>query len=431
MEIMKGNYKTTVLSEEINGLRIGGEGIMPFYLFEGTMPNPPRLALEVFDEPPTDWAATCLAPYQDVINDPLLWAKRCQDYGAEIICLRLISADPVGTNKSIDKVVPVVKKIIEGINLPLIIYGCGKVEKDAELLKEVAAACQGEKILLGPVVEGNYKTIGATSIAYQQNISAQAPMDLNLTKQLNILLGNLGVRDEMIVIDPTSSTLGYGLEYSFSIIERIRYTALLLGDEKIRMPILADIGKECWKVKEVKEDLTGVGDLKQRGIIWEAITGLSLILAGANILVIRHPEVLKLIKELNCELMGIEEPDVGVTLAPTLFSSQKGEKTEDVKPLVEVEKPAQVAELSVEKPPLKNEIPVVTEEILSLTGMDEDVITELTSILKALKDVLSRHTRTVINITMGKDVNIFLDDQKIRNLQTKMRFLKEDLEVDL
>ncbi|MEW6482116.1 MAG: anaerobic carbon-monoxide dehydrogenase catalytic subunit [bacterium] len=309
MDIPKETYKTSIIEGEIGGLKIGGENTMPFYLFEGNMPNPPRIALEIWDEPPKDWLPNVVEPYKDVINDPVSWAKKAISYGCDMVCLKLIGTDPLGSNRSPQEAAAVAKNVCDNIDLPLIVLGCGNIEKDSVTLKEVASACEGRNILLGAATEDNYKVIGASALAYKHNVSAQTPIDVNLSKQLNILLGNLGLSDNKILIDPTGSTLGYGLEYTYSVIERIRLSALQAGDEKLKMPIFVEIGKDCWKIKEVREDNPQWGDIEKRGILWEAISGLSFLLAGCNLLVMRHPSSLKLLKEMIKELMELKEEE--------------------------------------------------------------------------------------------------------------------------
>ncbi|MEW6679790.1 MAG: acetyl-CoA decarbonylase/synthase complex subunit delta, partial [bacterium] len=268
MDIPKETYKTSIVEGEIGGLKIGGENTLPFYLFEGNMPNPPRIALEVWDEPPANWPDSVLKPYQDVLNSPVSWAKKAISYGCDMVCLKLIGTDPLGSNRSPQEAAAIAKNVCDNIDLPLIVLGCGNIEKDSATLKEVASACEGRNILLGAATEDNYKPIGASALAYKHNVSGQAPIDVNLSKQLNILLGNLGLSDSQILIDPSGSTLGYGLEYTYSVIERIRLSALQAGDEKLKMPIFVEIGKDCWKIKEVREDNPQWGDIEKRGILW-------------------------------------------------------------------------------------------------------------------------------------------------------------------
>lgn len=311
-EIPKINYtgkiKETIIGNGASALTIGGETCYPFYVFEGQMPNPPKVAFDVWDYAPDDWQAWAVEPYDDVIGDPLLWAKKCvETYGAEMIALQLKSSDPNGMDRSVDEVVTTVKKVVDGLSVPVIVWGTANDEKDAAILRRVAEICEGKNILIGPLSEKNYKQIGAVAIAYGQTIGASSPIDVNLAKQLNILLGNLGIPDEKIVMDPTTGGLGYGLEYSYSVIERDRMAALTQEDVKLQYPVISNLAHEVWKTRETKmkknEDAR-FGDEKRRSILMESLTAMSMLLAGADIVVMRHPESIRLVKDMIGELIG-------------------------------------------------------------------------------------------------------------------------------
>jgi len=276
-------------------------------LFEGAMPNPPKIAMEVYDSAPEEWPETVLEPFADVVQDPVAWARKCIDvYGADMIALQLASTDPNAQNTPADEAAAMTKKVSDAVDVPLIVWGCGNVDKDTEVLKAVCEACEGKNLIIGPVSEGNYRQIGATAIGYKHTVVASTPIDINLAKQLNILLGNLNVPDDKILIDPTTGALGYGLEYCYSVMERIRTAALTQEDERLQFPILANLAKEVWKTKEVKVTETEaplLGDQKKRGILMEALTAQCVLLAGADILVMRHPEAINLVKESVQDLM--------------------------------------------------------------------------------------------------------------------------------
>ncbi|MDD4874726.1 MAG: acetyl-CoA decarbonylase/synthase complex subunit delta [Dehalococcoidales bacterium] len=281
---------------------IGGETSYPFHLFEGQMLRPPIIAMEVYDTRPEDWSEAALEPFSDVIDDPVKWAGKCIDnYGAEMICLQLVSTDPNEIDRNADEAAEVVKRVSDSISVPLIVWGTANHEKDTEVLKKVCEICHGKKVIIGPLEEGDYKKIAATAMAYGHTVIASSPIDINLAKQLNILLGNLGVPDDKILIDPTVSSIGYGIEYVYSVMERIRIAALTQQDEKLQFPIICNIGKETWKTKEAKtpiEEEPKLGDIKKCGILMEAMSAMVLLLAGADILVLRHPESMKLVKEM-------------------------------------------------------------------------------------------------------------------------------------
>jgi len=301
-----GKIKQITLGKGDKAVTVGGETCYPFYLFEGEMPNPPRIAMEVFDCPPEEWPEAALEPFAGVTDDPVAWAKKCVDqYGAEMICLQLVSTDPNGLDRGADEAAGVAKKVAEAIDVPLIVWGTANHDKDTEVLRKVAEVCQGRDLILGPVEEGDYKRIGAAAIGYHHTVIASTPIDINLAKQLNILLGNLGVPDDLLVMDPTVSGIGYGIEYAYSVMERDRMAALTQQDEKLQFPLICNIGKEVWKTKEAKislEEEPKLGDAKKRGVLLEAMSAMCLLLAGADVLIMRHPEAIGLIREMITEL---------------------------------------------------------------------------------------------------------------------------------
>ncbi len=301
-----GKIKETTLGKGDKAVAVGGETAYPFYLFEGEMPHLPKIAMEIWDCSPEDWAAAALEPFTGVTDDPVAWAKKCiDDYGAEMIALQLVSTDPNGLDRGADEAAEVVKKVAEAIDVPLIVWGTADQDKDTEVLRKVSELCQGKSLIMGPVEEGDHKRIGASALAYHHTVVASTPIDINLAKQLNILLGNLGVPDELLAIDPTVSSIGYGIEYCYSVMERMRMAGLTQQDEKLQFPIICNIANEVWKTKEVHiptEEDPSLGDVKKRGILMEAMSAMVLLLAGADVLIMRHPEAIKLVQEMMAEL---------------------------------------------------------------------------------------------------------------------------------
>jgi acetyl-CoA decarbonylase/synthase complex subunit delta len=300
-----GKIKEIKLGKGDKAITVGAESSYPFYLFEGVMPHKPIIAMEVWDSAPEEWPAAAIEPFADVINDPVAWAKKCvQTYGAEMIAFQLISTDPNGQNRSADEAAAVVKKVADAIDVPMIVWGVANNEKDTQTLTKIAEVCQDKRLILGPVVEKNYKKIAAAAIGYKHTVVASTPIDINLAKQLNILLGNLGVADDTVIVDPTVSGIGYGLEYCYSVMERMRMAGLTQQDEKLQFPIICNLAKEAWKSKEVNQpdNAMNTGNAKNRGILWEAISAMALLLAGGDIIVMRHPEAIKLIKEMVADL---------------------------------------------------------------------------------------------------------------------------------
>jgi len=301
-----GKIKEIKLGKGDKAVTVGGETAYPFYLFEGQMPNLPKIAMEVYDMPPEDWPEAALEPFAGVTDDPVAWAQKCiKDYGAEMICLQLLSTDPNGKDRPADEAAQVVKKVADAVDVPLIVWGTANHDKDTEVLRLVAEAVQDKSLILGPVEEADHKKIGAAAIGYKHTVVASTPIDINLAKQLNTLLGNLGVQDNLLVIDPTVSGIGYGIEYCFSVMERMRMAALTQQDTKLQFPIVCNIAKETWKTKEAKiseKDDPKMGDAKKRGILLEAMSSMVLLLAGADVLIMRHPEAIKLVREMIAEL---------------------------------------------------------------------------------------------------------------------------------
>lgn len=313
VEIPKIQYTGTIREVTFGSRKkvtIGGEGCYPFYLFEGRMPNPPKIAMEVYDFMPENWPDAAVEPFKDVMHDPVLWAKKCiEDYGAEIICLQLEGTDPNGMNRPSQEAIDIAKRVSDSIDVPLMVWGCGDEEKDAETLRGVCEACEGRNLIIGPVLEKNYTRIGAAAIAYHHVVAASTPIDINLAKQLNILLGNLGVPDNQIVIDPTTGGLGYGIEYTYSVIERMRMAALVQQDERLAFPIVCNLAKEVWKVKETRisrDEDPKMGDPGTRGIAMEAMTAVLLLIAGADLLVMRHPEAIRKVEGFIASMMDGE-----------------------------------------------------------------------------------------------------------------------------
>ena len=288
-------------------LTIGGETTLPFYHFEGSMPNPPAVAMEVWDVPGDDWPETVKAPFAGVMNDPGAWAKTCVDkYGAQAICLRLKGCDPNGANRSAEEAAAAAKVVVEAVGVPLIVWGCGNDEKDNEVFPVVAEALSGENCLLGTITEDNYKTLTALGTAYGHKLIAESPVDINMAKQVNILALDVGYPAENLMIYPSTGALGYGIEYVYSIMERLRIAGLK-GDKVVAMPMLCDIGVEVWSVKEAKapeSEVPGWGDVDARGPMWEAATATTYLLAGADLLIMRHPEAVRLTLSTIGKLMG-------------------------------------------------------------------------------------------------------------------------------
>lgn len=314
-ETYAGGIKEITLGKGPKAVTVGGETCYPFYQFEGKMANKPRIAMEVWDIAPEDWADAALSHFKDVVSDPAAWAKKCVDqFGAEMIVLQLKSVDPNLNNASPEEASATVKKVLAAIDVPLIVWGCANAQKDEAVFKKIAEDCQGANLVIGPVEDKNHKGIGAAAMGYGHTVISSSPIDVNLAKQVNILLENLGMPSSRMIIDPTTGGLGYGLEYSYSVMERLRMAAMAQGDDKLQLPIINNLGNEVWKCKEAKltaADAPTLGDPEKRGILMEAVGAVTYLMAGSDILIMRHPEAIRMAKSfIDLLIAGGKASDV-------------------------------------------------------------------------------------------------------------------------
>jgi acetyl-CoA decarbonylase/synthase complex subunit delta len=277
-------------------VQVGGEATLACLRQEGALPHRPVIAFEVWDIAPVDWPDELMQPYRAVAGDSLQWAQKCaKEYHAQLLCVRLQGAHPDFGNKSGDEEAKFIGKLLKAVDCPLIILGCGDDDKDNTVLAACCEAARGERCLIGDAAQDNYKTLTAAVLADGHNIIAQSPIDINIAKQLNILISDMSLPLERIIINPTIGALGYGLEYAYSIMERARLAALA-GDKTLACPFICFVGQESWRAKEARASVTespNWGPESHRGIIWETITATALIQAGADILVMRHPTAIE------------------------------------------------------------------------------------------------------------------------------------------
>lgn len=277
---------------------VGGQKSMPYMHFETPVLYRPVIAVEIKDRRPEDWSLLLANVWGEVMDDPARWAAAAEAAGADLIQLTLSLADTP------DDAVRAVKAVLAATGLPLIVFGPGQAEKDNELLVPVAEATKGERLLLGICEDKNYRTIVATAMANGHLVNARTPMDVNLAKQLNILISDMGLPVDRVITDPSTGALGYGIEYGYSVMERLRMAALQ-GDQMTQQPMLVTPGFEAWKSKESKVG-TGVpaswGEWEARAINWETLTAIALLESGADIVVLRHPESITRVKAAIDEL---------------------------------------------------------------------------------------------------------------------------------
>ncbi|MCX7926828.1 MAG: acetyl-CoA decarbonylase/synthase complex subunit delta [Candidatus Omnitrophica bacterium] len=284
----------------LHTVTVGGQTGLPFLSAEAEIPYKPQIAFEIWDILPLDWPEDLMRVYGGCLANPLEWAEKCvEDFNAGLLCIRLQGAHPENENRTPEQEAHFIQQLLRQIKVPIIILGCGDDEKDNAVLCACAEAAKGERCLIGSASSNNYKTLVASCIADGHNVIAQSPIDINIAKQLNILITDIGLSADRIVMDPTVGALGYGLEYAYSIMERARLAAFS-GDKMMAMPFICMIGQEAWRSKEARasqQDFPTWGEATARGIIWEATTAVSFLQAGADILVMRHPQAIEKVRQ--------------------------------------------------------------------------------------------------------------------------------------
>lgn len=278
---------------------VGGAACIPSASYEGDPGRRPAIAIEIWDVPGDNLPAELKSQYGDALADPVAWAKKAVEFGADLICLKLAGTHPDTGDKGADEAAQIVADILKAVGVPLVVWGCGVAEKDNQVLPRCTGAAAGENCLFGSITEKNYRTLVAACLADKHKLLAESPLDINIAKQVNILAQDSGFNLKDIVIFPTTGALGYGFEYVYSIMERGRIAGLS-GDQLLAQPVLCDVGAEAWRVKETRapdEELPDLGPASRRGPLWEAVTATNLLQAGADILVMRHPKAVEMLKK--------------------------------------------------------------------------------------------------------------------------------------
>jgi acetyl-CoA decarbonylase/synthase, CODH/ACS complex subunit delta len=286
---------------------VGGQNTLPFLAFESQAPHRPVIAIEVRAvSPAEEWPEPLTQAWGATMGDAATWAKAAEAAGADVVVLQLTMTDNAGQKMTGAKARQALRAVLGATGLPVIVFGVGQAELDNEILVACAEEGVGERLVLGPCEDKNYRTIVAAALAHGHLVTAKTPMDVNLSKQLNVLVHDMGLPMERIITDPTTGSLGYGIEYGYSVMERLRLAALQ-GDGMTQQPMIVTPGEEAWRAKEARvgEGVpTTWGDWASRAVNWEAMTATALIESGADIVVMRHPEAAKRVKQLIAELMA-------------------------------------------------------------------------------------------------------------------------------
>ena len=306
-----GKFNASINTVEIGSgdkaVKIGGENVLPLYSFDAPIENAPKVGIEITDFG-MDNEPDCVKKYYEGCESIADIAKKAASFeGVDFLCFRMEGGDPNGANKSTEELIGALKEVAAAVDLPIVAAGCKNPEKDAELLSKAAEALDGRNAMLLAAKEENYKTVGAAAgLAYKQIVGAESAVDINLAKQLNVLIGQLGVNSKSIVMNVGTAAAGYGFEYVVSTMDRIKAAALSQNDANLQMPIVTPVASETWSVKEAmasEADVPEWGDQEARGIDMEVETAMAVIASGSNAVILKHPTSIATITNLVKELV--------------------------------------------------------------------------------------------------------------------------------
>ena len=302
-----GKINAVTLGTGDKAIVIGGQNVLPFYTFDAPIENAPKIGVEISDAADS-WTAPGLVEFYAGCTTMAERAKKAETMeGADFICLNFESADPNGANRSVEDCVADAKAVADAISMPIVIMGCKNMEKDGELFSKIAEALMGKNILVMSAKSEDYKSVGASvALAAGQKVGAETADDINLAKQLNIMMKGLGIAPTSIVMNIGTAAVGYGYEYVASTLDRVRDAALKQSDADLQMPILAPVSTDTWGVKESsasEEDEPAWGSREERGISMEVSTAAANLTGGADAVIMRHPAAVATIKKFITELV--------------------------------------------------------------------------------------------------------------------------------
>jgi acetyl-CoA decarbonylase/synthase complex subunit delta len=288
-------------------ITLGGENVFPFYSFDAPIDNSPKIGIEIHDSGHYAGVPGMDEYYAgaDTLAETARRAAAVE--GADFLAVSLDGANPDNGDRSVEDCVEAIKEIAGAVDIPIVIEGSKNIDKDVKLFDKISEALSGRNILVMSAREENYKSIAASAgLAYSQKISAESAVDINLAKQLNVLISQMGVKSENTAMNLGSAAAGYGFEYVASTIDRVKAAALAQNDTMLQMPIVTPVGAEAWTVKEAivsEEDFPEWGPMEIRGINMEVSTAAACLAAGSNAVILRHPESVKAVSKLIKELL--------------------------------------------------------------------------------------------------------------------------------
>jgi acetyl-CoA decarbonylase/synthase complex subunit delta len=287
---------------------IGGQNVLPFYTFDEAIQNAPKIGVELTDFGMSEYTMPGEKAFYEGCQTVVDMAKKAETMeGASFICLHFEGADPNGANKSVEECVKLAKDVSDAVSMPLVIMGCKNIEKDTELFDKIAEALAGKNILVLSARDENYKTVGASAgLAYNQKVGAESAVDINLAKQLNTVMTQLGVNPKSIVMNIGSAAAGYGFEYVASTLDRIKDAALKQSDDMLQMPIMTPVSADTWGVKEAvmsEAEMPEWGSQEERGVEMEITTAAAVLAGGSDAVIMRHPAAIATIAKMIAALM--------------------------------------------------------------------------------------------------------------------------------
>ena len=306
-QLFSAKVNEVTLGSGSRAVTLGGENVLPLYSFDAPLPHRAAVGVEITDLGVDTTVPGIAAYYEGAKTLGEIAARAAAMPGADFVCLSFPGADPNGQNRGVEECVSLAKEAADAIDCPLAIQGCKNVEKDTALFEAVAEALQGRNILIVSAREENYKTLTAgAAMAYGQTVSAESAVDINLAKQLNVLMTQLGMKSDRHVMNVGSAAVGYGYEYVASTLDRVRGAALGQNDTSLTMPIVTPVAGEAWAVKEAvvtEEEFPEWGDRETRGIRMETATAAAVLAGGSDAVILRHPESVKTVSALIGALM--------------------------------------------------------------------------------------------------------------------------------